>query len=73
MRTGVENILIYNFRFNNFINTGAMLCNLEELREGNISNKIKNFLIKYNNKLKFPLNETLISLPMKKNGYFSEE
>ena len=64
---------IYNVSFNNFINTGVMLCNLEELRKGNISYKMKYFLIKFNNKLNFPLNEALNFITHEKNGYFSEE
>ena len=49
----------YNISFNNFINTGVMLCNLEELRKGNISKKIEEFIIKNNNDLKFPVNYSI--------------
>ena len=62
-----------NAKFNNFINTGVLLCNLEELRKGNISEKIKNFLIKFDKKLGFPMNEALNFVTHEKNGYFSEE
>ena len=33
-----------------------MLCNLDELKKGNISNKIIDYIKKYNNDLKFPVN-----------------
>ena len=63
----------YNIEINNFINTGVLLCNLDELRKGNISEKMKNFVIKYNEKLTFPLNEALNYVTHEKNGYFTEE
>ena len=63
----------FNVKFTNFINTGVLLCNLEELRKGNISEKIKNVLIKYNKQLEFPINEALNYVTHEKNGYFSEE
>ena len=63
----------YNISFNNFINTGVTLCNLEELRKGNISKKIEEFIIKNNNDLKFPVNEPTNYITHIKNGYFSPE
>ena len=40
-----------NVSFNNFINTGVLLCNLEELRKDNISSKIIEFIKEnYNSK-----------------------
>lgn len=69
-----ENYFIkFNVSFNNFINSGVLLCNLHELRKGNISNNIKNFLEKNNNNLSFPINEALNFITHKKNGYFKEE
>lgn len=63
----------FNVSFNNFINSGVLLCNLHELRKGKISNNIKNFLEKNNNNLGFPINEALNFVTHKKNGYFNEE
>lgn len=63
----------YNVSFNNFINTGVILCNLEELRKGKISKKIEDFIIKYNNDLKFPVNEPTNYITHSKNGYFTPE
>jgi len=63
----------YNVSFINFINTGVMLCNLEELRKGKISKKIEDFIIQNNNDLKFPVNEPTNYITHSKNGYFTPE
>lgn len=63
----------YNSYFNNFINTGVLLCNLEELRKGNISKKIEEFLLVHKYELEFPVNEPTNYITHKKNGYFSPE
>ena len=63
----------FNVSFNNFINTGVLLCNLHELRKGNISDVFKNFLEKNDNNLDYPINEALNYITHKKNGYFSEK
>ena len=63
----------YNVSFNNFINTGVMLCNLEELRKEKISKKIEDFIIKNNKDLKFPVNEPTNYITYSKNGYFTPE
>ena len=51
-----------NVSFNNFINTGVILCNLEELRKGNISSKIIEYISKNNNKTKYPVNSIFIHI-----------
>jgi lipopolysaccharide biosynthesis glycosyltransferase len=61
----------FNINFNNFINTGAMLFNLEELRKDKISKKIQNFLTRYQKELKSPVNEATNYITFPKNGYFS--
>jgi len=61
----------FNKSFDNFINTGAMLFNLEELRKGKISEKIQIFLKKYFKKLKSPVNEAVNYISHSKNGYFT--
>lgn len=57
----------------NFINTGVMLINLEELRKGNATKKVEKFLIQNNYKLKFPVNDAINSVFHEKNGYFNPE
>ena len=59
--------------FNNFINTGVLLCNLEELRKDNISAKIIEYIKKNHNKITFPVNEPTNLITHKKNGYFKPE
>jgi lipopolysaccharide biosynthesis glycosyltransferase len=61
----------FNSRFNNFINTGAMLFNLEELRKGKISEKIQKFLKNHYKELRSPVNEAMNYITSSKNGYFS--
>ena len=56
----------FNVSFNNFINTGVLLCNLHELRKGNISDVFKNFLEKNDNNLDYPINEALNYITHKK-------
>jgi lipopolysaccharide biosynthesis glycosyltransferase len=58
---------------NNYINTGVMLFNLDELRKENVSTKIEEFLIKHNYQLLFPVNDSINTVCHKKNGYFSPE
>ena len=62
-----------NVSFNNFINTGVMLCNLEEIKAGNISYKIIEFIKKNNNSLLYPVNEPTNLITYTKNDYFSPE
>ena len=57
----------------NYINTGVMLFNLEELRNGKVAEKIEKFLIKYNYKLLFPVNDSINVVCHEKNGYFPPE
>ena len=64
---------IKRYKINNFINTGVMLCNLEEIKKGNIANKIINYIKKNNNNLEFPVNEPTNLMSHKKNGYFRPE
>ena len=60
----------YNVKFNNFINTGVMLCNLDELRKFDFTTKFKEFFNKYDKKVKFPLNDATNYLTHEKNGIF---
>lgn len=60
----------YGVKLNNFINTGVLLVNLENLRKDNVFPKIKEFLNKYNNKLLFPDQDTINGVCHEKNGYF---
>ena len=58
----------------NYINTGVTLFNLEELRFGNISKKIEEFLINHNNtKFLLPINDATNCVCHEKNGYFPPE
>jgi lipopolysaccharide biosynthesis glycosyltransferase len=58
---------------NNYINTGVMLFNLDELRKDDVAKKIEEFLIKHNYRLLFPVNDSVNTVCHKKNGYFSPE
>ena len=60
-------------KFNNFINTGVVLCNLDELRKINFTNKFKEFFNKYNKKVKFPVNDATNMITHEYNGYFEPE
>ena len=60
-------------KIDNFINTGVILCNLEELRKENISQKFIQFYRENKNKIAFPINEALNYISYKKNGYFDPE
>lgn len=57
----------------NYINTGVMLLNLEELRKDDVSKKIEEFLIKHNYGLLFPVNDSINTVCHQKNGYFPPE
>ena len=59
--------------FNNFINTGVLLCNLEELRKDNISTKIIEYIQKNHNEISFPVNQPTNLITHKKNSYFTPE
>jgi lipopolysaccharide biosynthesis glycosyltransferase len=61
----------FNESFDNFINTGVMLFNLEELRKGKISKKIQNFLKNHYKELRSPVNEAMNYITSFKNGYFT--
>ena len=65
--------LQYKENFDNFINTGAILCNLDELRKLNFSQKFFEFFNKYNTKIKFPVNDATNIITHEKNGYFEPE
>lgn len=58
-------------KIDNFINTGVLLLNLDELRKGKIFEKIINFLLTH--KYNFPINDSINYICYKKNGYFSPE
>ena len=65
--------LQYKEKFNNFINTGAILCNLDELRKINFSNKFADFFKIYNKKVKFPVNDATNIITHEYNGFFEPE
>ena len=65
--------LQYKEKFKNFINTGVVLCNLDELRTLNFANKFAEFFNKYNKKIKFPVNDATNIITHEKNGYFEPE
>ena len=65
--------LQYKEKFKNFINTGVVLCNLDELRKLNFTNKFAEFFNKYNKKIKFPVNDATNIITHEKNGYFEPE
>lgn len=60
-------------RFGNYINTGVLLCNLKELRKGNIAQKFVDFYKEYNTTIRFPVNDALNVISHEKNGYFEPE
>ena len=62
-----------NVSFNNFINTGVLLCNLEELRKDNISSKIIEYIKENHKKIIYPVNEPTNLITHNKNGYFTPE
>ena len=55
---------------NNYINTGVMLFNLDELRKENVSIKIEEFLIKHNYQSLFPVNDSINIVCHKKMAIF---
>ena len=63
----------YNTSFNQYINSGVLLCNLEELRKNNLTNKYLEFFEKFKSKISFPLNDGLNYVSNGKNGYFTPE
>ena len=65
--------LQYKEKFKNFINTGVILCNLDELRKFNFSEKFAEFFKKYDKKIKFPVNDATNMITHEKNGYFTPE
>ena len=60
-------------KFGNYINTGVLLCNLEELRKGNITQKFVDFYREYNTTIRFPVNDALNVVSHEKNGFFEPE
>lgn len=60
-----------NITIDNFINTGVLLINLQELRKDNIFQKILRFLLTH--KYVFPINDSINYICHKKNGYFPTE
>ena len=70
LENGDFNAKYYEKKFNNYINTGVILCNLEELRKGNISNKYINFYKSNIDYIRYPVNEVLNIVSHEKNGYF---
>lgn len=63
----------YNATFNQYINSGVLLCNLEELRKINITNKYLEFFDHFKGNISYPLNDGLNYVSNGKNGYFSPE
>ena len=64
------NATYFEKKFKNFINTGVILCNLEELRKGNIYEKYVQFFQLNKDIIRYPVNEGLNIVTHKKNGYF---
>ena len=60
-------------KFDNYINTGVMLCNLEELRKENITEKFVEFYKQNNKTIRFPVNDGLNIVSHEKNDYFDPE
>ena len=60
-------------KFKNYINTGVLLCNLDELRKGNISQKFMQFHEKFKKQIRYPVNDPLNIVTHEKNGYFDPE
>ena len=63
----------YNINFNEYINSGVILCNLEELRKQNITNEYLKFFEKFKGNIRYPLNDGLNYVSKGKIGYFSPE
>lgn len=59
----------YNLTVKNYINTGVILCILEEFKKK--IQKIIDFIIKYNKSLAFPVNDPTNYITNENNGYFS--
>ena len=62
-----------NISFNKYINSGVILCNLEELRKENITNKYLEFFDKFRGNIRYPLNDGLNYVCNGKLDYFSPE
>ena len=60
----------YGSNLNNFINTGVMLINLENLRKDKIYDKMLKFLTKYNNSLLLLDQDAINVVCNNKNDYF---
>ena len=60
-------------KFGNYINTGVLLCNLEELRKGDITKKFVEFYRQYEKTIRFPVNDVLNIVSHEKNGFFEPE
>lgn len=63
----------HNISFNNFINTGVLLCNLEELKKDNILDKITEYIRNNINNLTYLVNDPTNIISHKKNGIFDPE
>ena len=63
----------YNINFNEYINSGVILCNLEELRKQNITNEYLKFFEKFKGNIRYTLNDGLNYVSKGKIGYFSPE
>lgn len=63
----------YNTSFNIYINSGVLLCNLEELRRENVTKKYLDFFEKFKAKIVFPLNDGLNFVSKGKKGFFNPE
>ena len=70
LENGDFNAKYYIKKFDNYINTGVILCNLEELRKGNISEKYIEFYKKNIDVIRYPVNEGLNIVSHENNSYF---
>ena len=67
------NVTYFKKQFNNFINTGVILCNLDELRKGNIYGRYIQFFKLIKDIIRYPVNDALNIVSHEKNGYFPPE
>ena len=60
-----------NFNITNYIDTGVMLMNLNELRKNDVVSMLEDYLIKKNTRLVEPFNEVINNICHENNGYFT--
>lgn len=68
-----KNFNVFGKKIDYFVNTGAIIMNLEELRKDNICKKTENFIRENNSKLLFPVNFSFNYICNGKVGFFSPQ